>query len=224
MEPRPRGGHRLAAAALVRETTEGAERIATIVRADLKVSRAASREVRLMPVDAPRGGAGVQDGGQRHSPRARLVTEFEPVAPVEASESRLCQVFLNLLNARRRRFRGRRILADIRRHSSSGDRGRCWWRRVRDTGMGMTPEVMDRIFLDPFTTRRWAWGRGAGAVHLPPRHHRVHGRLHPRGERAGRGSTHAVLREARESEVLPRLQSVVQVNARARISSHDEPT
>ena len=56
------------------------------------------QETRLMPVDVRRAvelACKMADNVIKH--RARLVTQFEPVPSVQGNESRLCQVFLNLL-------------------------------------------------------------------------------------------------------------------------------
>ncbi|NVJ27643.1 MULTISPECIES: PAS domain S-box protein [Myxococcus] len=210
---------------LVRETTEGAERIATIVR-DLKVFARGEQEVRLMPVDVRRAvelACKMADNVIRH--RARLVTEFEPVAPVEASESRLCQVFLNLLlNAAQAipEDRSPEHEHEIRVVIRAGDRGRVLV-EVRDTGMGMSPEVMDRIFDPFFTTKPVGVGTGLGLSICHGIIESMGGSIHAESE-PGKGSTfRVVLRAAtRELEVLPRLTAVVAVNARARILVVDD--
>jgi PAS domain S-box-containing protein len=210
---------------LVRETTEGAERIATIVR-DLKVFARGEQEQRLMPVDVRRAvelACKMADNVVRH--RARLVTEFEPVAPVEASESRLCQVFLNLLlNA------AQAIPEDgpqaneheIRVVIRAEERGRVVV-EVRDTGMGMAPEVLGRIFDPFFTTKPVGVGTGLGLSICHGIIESMGGSIQAESE-PGRGSTfRVVLRAAtRELEVLPRLATAVQNNARARILVVDD--
>ncbi|MBZ4415416.1 PAS domain S-box protein [Myxococcus sp. RHSTA-1-4] len=208
---------------LVRETTEGAERIATIVR-DLKVFARGEQEARLMPVDVRRAvelACKMADNVIRH--RARLVTEFEPVAPVEASESRLCQVFLNLLlNAAQAIPEEGTREHEIRVVIRSGERGRVVV-EVRDTGVGMTPEVLDRIFDPFFTTKPVGVGTGLGLSICHGIIESMGGSIQAESE-PGRGSTfRVVLRAAtRELEVVPRLATVVQSNARARILVVDD--
>ncbi|MCP3103755.1 PAS domain S-box protein [Myxococcus sp. K15C18031901] len=210
---------------LVRETTEGAERIATIVR-DLKVFARGEQEVRLMPVDVRRAvelACKMADNVIRH--RARLVTEFEPVAPVEASESRLCQVFLNLLlNAAQAipEDRTPELEHEIRVVIRSGERGRVLV-EVKDSGVGMTPEVMDRIFDPFFTTKPVGVGTGLGLSICHGIIESMGGSIHVESE-PGQGSTfRVVLRAAtRELEVVPRMTPAVHVNARARILVVDD--
>jgi PAS domain S-box-containing protein len=147
---------------IVRETMEGAERIASIVR-DLKTFARGQPEERLGPVEVSRAvelACKMADNVIRH--RARLVTEFDAVASVHGSESRLCQVFLNLLlNAAHAipesDTQEHEIRVAIRQASP-----REVVVEVRDTGVGMTPEVLARIFDPFFTTRAVGEGTGLG--------------------------------------------------------------
>jgi PAS domain S-box-containing protein len=148
---------------LVQETTEGAERIASIVQ-DLKTFARGESEARLGPVDVRRAvelACKMADNMLRH--RARLVMDFEAVPPVEANESRLGQVFLNLLlNAAQAIPDG----APAEQHEvavriRSGEPGKVVV-EVRDTGMGMTPEVLKRVFDPFFTTKPVGEGTGLG--------------------------------------------------------------
>ena len=148
---------------LVRETTEGAERIASIVR-DLKVFARGEQESRMQSVDVRRAvelACKMADNVIRH--RARLVMDFEPVAPVEAIESRLCQVFLNLLlNAAQAIPEGQgpsehEIRVRLRSVGTSQISV-----EVSDTGMGMAPEVLARAFDPFFTTKPVGEGTGLG--------------------------------------------------------------
>jgi PAS domain S-box-containing protein len=148
---------------LVQETTEGAERIASIVQ-DLKTFARGEQDSRLGPVDVRRAvelACKMADNMLRH--RARLVMELDAVPVVEASESRLCQVFLNLLlNAAQaipegEPAEGHRITVRIRQHGPSQVAV-----EVEDTGVGMTPEVLSRMFDPFFTTKPVGEGTGLG--------------------------------------------------------------
>jgi PAS domain S-box-containing protein len=147
---------------VVRETIEGAERIASIVR-DLKTFARGQQEERLGPVDVSRAveqACKIADNVIRH--RARLITQFEPVQPVYASEGRLCQVFLNLLlNAAHAIPEGGSQEHEIRVVIREGAPGRVVV-EVRDSGVGMTPEIMARIFDPFFTTKQVGEGTGLG--------------------------------------------------------------
>ncbi|GHG98104.1 hypothetical protein GCM10012319_63360 [Comamonas sp. KCTC 72670] len=210
---------------LVRETAEGAERIATIVR-DLKVFARGEQEARLMPVDVRRAvelACKMADNVIRH--RARLVTEFEPVAPVEASESRLCQVFLNLLLNAAQAIPEEGtpgVEHEIRVVIRGGEKDRVVV-EVRDTGMGMAPEVLSRIFDPFFTTKPVGVGTGLGLSICHGIVESMGGSIQADSE-LGRGSTFRVVLCAatRELEVLPRLAAAMQANARARILVVDD--
>ncbi|QRN96079.1 PAS domain S-box protein [Archangium violaceum] len=147
---------------VVRETVEGAERIASIVR-DLKTFARGQQEDRLGPVEVSKAvelACKMADNVIKH--RARLVTQFEPVPSVQGNESRLCQVFLNLLlNAAHAIPEGDARDHEIRvviREGSAGD----VVVEVRDTGSGMSPEVQARIFDPFFTTKAVGEGTGLG--------------------------------------------------------------
>ncbi len=147
---------------VVQETVEGAERIASIVR-DLKTFSRGEQEERLGPVEVSRAvelACKMADNVVKH--RARLVTQFEPVPSVHGSESRLCQVFLNLLlNAAHAIPDGdaqeHEIRVVIREEGS-----REVVVEVRDTGVGMAPDVQARIFDPFFTTKAVGEGTGLG--------------------------------------------------------------
>lgn len=148
---------------LAQETTEGAERIAAIVK-DLKTFARGEADARLGAVDVRRAvelACKMADNMLRH--RARLMLDFESAPPVEANESRLCQVFLNLLlNAAQAIPEGeppeRHEIAVRIRAKEPGQ----VVVEVRDTGAGMTPEVLSRVFDPFFTTKPIGEGTGLG--------------------------------------------------------------
>ncbi|WP_375770579.1 ATP-binding protein [Archangium gephyra] len=147
---------------VIRETVEGAERIASIVR-DLKTFARGQQEDRLGPVEVSKAvelACKMADNVIKH--RARLVTQFEPVPSVQGNESRLCQVFLNLLlNAAHAIPEGDAKDHEIRvviRETGAGE----VVVEVRDTGVGMSPEVQARIFDPFFTTKPVGEGTGLG--------------------------------------------------------------
>jgi CheY-like chemotaxis protein/two-component sensor histidine kinase len=94
--------------------------------------------------------------------RAQLVRDFRPVPPVEANESRLGQVFLNLvMNAAQAIAEG----AADRNHIRVGTRedARGWVLvEISDTGAGMAPEVLEQLFTPFFTTKPVGVGTGLG--------------------------------------------------------------
>jgi PAS domain S-box-containing protein len=148
---------------LTRETTEGAERIAAIVK-DLKTFARGEADARLGAVDVRRAvelACKMADNMLRH--RARLMLDFEAAPPVEANESRLCQVFLNLLlNAAQAIPEGE---PPERHEVAVRIRGREPGQvvvEVRDTGAGMAPDVLSRVFDPFFTTKPVGEGTGLG--------------------------------------------------------------
>ena len=147
---------------VIRETVEGAERIASIVR-DLKTFARGQQEDRLGPVEVSKAvelACKMADNVIKH--RARLVTKFEPVPSVQGNESRLCQVFLNLLlNAAHAIPEGDAKDHEIRVIIREGNTGEVVV-EVRDTGVGMAPEVQARIFDPFFTTKPVGEGTGLG--------------------------------------------------------------
>jgi PAS domain S-box-containing protein len=93
--------------------------------------------------------------------RARLVKHYERVPPVEASEARLGQVFLNLImNAAQAMTEDRASTNEIR--ISTAVQGECVLVEVSDTGPGIDPEVMKRLFTPFVTTKPVGVGTGLG--------------------------------------------------------------
>ncbi len=150
--------------ATLREVEEGARRVAIIVR-DLKAfSRAdddnASGTVELVSVVHYAARMAVAE--IKH--RAKLVMDLGDLPLVSGSETRLAQVFLNLLiNA------AQAIPLGAADHNSIHVVARVEAGRVvvsvTDTGRGMTPDLLQRIF-DPFvTTKSHGTGLGLAICH-----------------------------------------------------------
>ena len=93
--------------------------------------------------------------------RARLTTEFESCPYVLANESRLAQLFLNLLvNAGQAIPEGHPERNEIRVTARSvGERVVI---EIADTGTGIAPEFLPRIFDSFFTTKPAGTGIGLG--------------------------------------------------------------
>ena len=82
--------------------------------------------------------------------RVQVEREFAPVPRVSANPSQLQQVLLNLLvNGRQAMPSGGRLILRLSHDEASGFVDVT----VRDTGCGMTPDVMRRIFEPHFTTK-----------------------------------------------------------------------
>ena len=93
--------------------------------------------------------------------RARLTEQYEPALGVQANEARLGQVFLNLLvNAAQALPEGRAEHNQI--HVSTRLVGANVVIEVRDSGTGIAPEVVPRIFDAFFTTKEIGVGTGLG--------------------------------------------------------------
>jgi PAS domain S-box-containing protein len=158
---RARGGTFAELAALVADAREGAERIRAIVRDVKTFSRA--EDATLRSVDVVRcmeSAVRVASADLRH--RARVVTRYRTVPPVQASESQLGQVLLNLLvNALQALPEGQSDVNEVRLATRQDDDG---WVviEVGDTGPGMSPEVLRRIFTPFYTTKPPGVGTGLG--------------------------------------------------------------
>jgi PAS domain S-box-containing protein len=143
------------------DARDAAERVRFIVR-DLKMF---SRS----PSDEPTGAVDVKAIMEsslrmawneiRH--RARLVKNYGAVPGVRANEARLGQVFLNLvINAAQALPEGRAEQNEIR--VSTHLEGERVIIEVADTGAGIPPEILGRIFDAFFTTKAVGVGTGLG--------------------------------------------------------------
>lgn len=94
--------------------------------------------------------------------RARITKQFAGVPPALGAESRLGQVFLNLLvNAAHAIPVGHVDGNEIRLATSVDDRGRIVV-EIADTGGGIAPQVMKRLFTPFVTTKPLGVGTGLG--------------------------------------------------------------
>jgi PAS domain S-box-containing protein len=141
------------------DALQGADRVARIVK-DLKTF--SRDDERRQPVDARaalESALHLARGEIRK--RARIVQDLDDVPLVDGSESRLGQVFLNLLvNAAQAIPDGAPERNEIRVSS----RARQGWVEisVEDTGCGIPREVVGRIFDPFFTTKPVGTGTGLG--------------------------------------------------------------
>ena len=143
------------------EARQGAERVRNIVR-DLRVF-ARGDEEQSGPVALRRvldSSINIAWNEIRH--RARLVKDYGDTPMVEANESRLGQVFLNLLlNAAHAIPEGETERNEIRVSTRTDGRGHAVV-EIRDTGGGIPVAIREKIFDPFFTTKSAGEGTGLG--------------------------------------------------------------
>jgi PAS domain S-box-containing protein len=145
----------------LRDALEASERLRDIVR-DLKIfSR--TPETSLGPVDIQRIlESSLRMAWNELKHRARVVRKFQPVPLVHGDESRLGQVFLNLIiNAVQAMEEGHAGTNTITISTSLDSRGRVEV-EVADTGCGMSQEVLAHLFTPFYTTKPVGVGTGLG--------------------------------------------------------------
>ena len=95
--------------------------------------------------------------------RVQVEREFAPAPRVSANPGQIQQVLLNLLvNARQAMSGGGRLILRLAHDEPQG----CVDLTVRDTGCGMTPEVMRRMFDPHFSTKAGPDETGKGGSGL----------------------------------------------------------
>ena len=144
----------------LREARTGAEWVRNIVR-DLRMfSRGGEEGKQLVDVERMMDSA-VRMAWNEIRHRARLIKEYRTVPRVSASESRLAQVFLNLLvNAAQALPEGHATANEIR--VATHMRGDRVVIEVTDTGPGIPPEAIGRLFTPFYTTKPVGVGTGLG--------------------------------------------------------------
>jgi signal transduction histidine kinase len=132
--------------------------------------------------------------------RARLVKDYRPVPPVNANESRLGQVLLNLIvNAAQAMSEGHADRNELRVATRTKDDGRAIV-EVSDTGSGIPRENLERIFDPFFTTKAVGVGTGLGLAICHRIVTEIGGQIEVDSE-VGRGTTfRLVLPAARDSQ------------------------
>jgi signal transduction histidine kinase/ActR/RegA family two-component response regulator len=158
----PEGGPLDEVAGALEQAREGSERIGRIAR-DLKVFCGGKAEATLGPINVRRVMESAIDIAWNHiRHRARLTRRFEHVPVVNGDETRLGQVFLNLLvNAAQalpttEDAEQNEIVVSVR---NEGERVVI---EVQDTGNGMTPAELAQAFEPFFTTKPSGVGSGIG--------------------------------------------------------------
>ncbi|HTF90907.1 MAG TPA: response regulator [Planctomycetota bacterium] len=94
--------------------------------------------------------------------RAQVVKDYQPVPLVDATDSRLGQVFLNLIiNAAQSIDEGHPHSNEIRVCTRTDENGQAVV-EIRDSGCGMSLDVVNRLFTPFFTTKPAGVGTGLG--------------------------------------------------------------
>jgi PAS domain S-box-containing protein len=148
-------------AALAREALKGTYRVREIVKELRRFSRAENHHGPAIDAhDAIEEAIKVAQAEIR--PRARLVRKFAPRLPaVEANRTGLSQVMLNLLlNAAQSIVEGAPEENEIRVQTWHDGDGVSI--QVSDTGTGIRPEHLDKIFDPFFSTKQASDGQGLG--------------------------------------------------------------
>lgn len=158
LDPTSREGQRLDRA--MAGARLGADRIETVVRALSRFSR--PDDERLVPLDVtgPIESAITLGTGQSES-RVRIERRFEPTAAVMGSESRLGQVFLNLIVNASQAVLDAGIEGGTVEVATFDEDG-CVVIEVRDDGPGIPADVLPNIFEPFFTTKAAGHGTGLG--------------------------------------------------------------
>src|SRR5262245_5804145 len=146
---------------MVEQARDGAERVRRIVR-DLKTFSRPDEDV-VAPVDVWRViESSVNLASSTIQQRACLRTDLSPVPLVVANETRLGQVFVNLLvNAAQAIPEGAAASNEVRVVTRTDETGRAVV-EIHDTGSGIPPEIMGRLFNPFFTTKPVGEGTGLG--------------------------------------------------------------
>jgi PAS domain S-box-containing protein len=143
------------------QALSGVERIRDVVHKLMRLSRApdqGSGAVAVRPVLE----SAIQIAWSEIRHRARLIRHFQETPLVEADESRLGQLFLNLLlNAAQAIPDGHAEHHAVTIDTSTGRDGTAVV-EVRDDGVGIPPEALPRIFEPFFTTKPVGSGSGLG--------------------------------------------------------------
>jgi CheY-like chemotaxis protein/two-component sensor histidine kinase len=147
--------------AAISEARDGAERVRKIVQGLRLFSRPEDeKRVPLAVAGVLEAAIRLTSNEIRH--RAQLVRELEPVPLVVADDSRLTQVFINLLvNAAHAISEGHSDENRITVRTLTDDQGRAVI-EVEDTGTGIAPDVVSRVFDPFFTTKNVGSGTGLG--------------------------------------------------------------
>ena len=143
------------------DAREGADRVDNIVKG-VKVFSRADGDQRA-PIDIERAlelALRMTANELRH--RCRIVKDYGPVPAVLGNDSRLGQVFMNLLVNAAHAMAGGSAETNELRIATHTDAAGSAVIEIRDTGCGMSPEVCRRVFEPFYTTKDVGEGTGLG--------------------------------------------------------------
>ena len=147
---------------MIKDAQEAAERMRLIVR-DLSILSRSNDEEKHVPVEIHRvleTSIRMTSNETRH--RARLVRDYGDLPCVMGSEAKLSQVFINLIvNAAQAIPEGRAATNEITIATHKNAAG-CAVIEFRDSGSGIPPNVLPRIFDAFFSTKAVTTGTGLG--------------------------------------------------------------
>lgn len=181
----------------IEASLDGAQRIRDVASGLALFSRLREEASVLDLKDVVRTAASIAHN--QLSLRARLELNVAPGLRVHGDDSRLVQVFVNLLvNAAQAIPEGD---VDAHRVSVTAEASDDGWIvcEVRDTGAGMSADVVERVFEPFFTTKKRGVGTGLGLSICKDCVERMGGRLSARST-PGKGSTFRVELPAAEGE------------------------
>lgn len=151
----------VAALSAVTEAQQGAERIRKIVRGLHTFARGEREQATKLDLHSVlETSFNLTRNELRH--HVRLVKEFHPVPHVHADESRLAQVFINLLLNAAHAMRDRPVEQNTITVSTRGLGSDSAIVEIRDNGPGMTTDVLAHVFEPFFTTKPIGEGTGLG--------------------------------------------------------------
>jgi signal transduction histidine kinase len=116
-----------------------------------------------------------------------VVREFEPVPPVEVDRHKVLQILVNLLRNARQAIDGSTLPKRMVQVRIRCDNGPQVLVQVQDSGLGIAPENLTRIFSHGFTTKKDGHGFGLHSGALAAAE--MGGSLTVQSEGHGRGAT-----------------------------------
>ena len=213
------------------------ERLAETIQALGEIESAASRIARIVaelqafsrPAQPIGGDADVRSAvewavrstAHVHRYRARIETNIEAVPRVQLDETRLGQILVNLLmNAAHAIAPGQ--LAKNSVTVDAATQGENVVIEVRDTGSGMTPEVLKRVFEPFYTTKAVGVGTGLGLAICHGIVASAGGRLEVESEPGSGTMFRVTLPVAIPGVAVPVVEATVTTERRGRILALDD--